>query len=252
MEIFCFGDSHSRYFKKSNMLTWCGTLTATTPKVTAYDYVAASAKGFAAGEKSRFAYKKFMQDVERHDANFICLAYGQVDAEVGYYYRKFVSGSTDSAEADLSMVYQAYIDMAKSVLPGKKIVFKGLNPTTLRNDTQLLHYAFKRLTARNTSQQDRERLWDRLGGASLDAAEHARINELANEILSTMTIAAGHGFFDIRDVASDPKSSGQADWSFVPAESDVHLTDCLRIRSAYQAGLFAAFDNPSAQQTRVT
>lgn len=242
MEIFCFGDSHSRYFKKSNMMGWSGVLTPSSPKITAFDYVAASAKGFAAGEKSRFAYKKFMRDVTEKAPDFICLAYGQVDAEVGYYYRKYVAGSTASPEADLSAVYEAYVAMAGQVLPGRKLVFKGLNPSTLRNETQLVTYAYRRLTARMTDEGERQALADVLANAGLTVAAHAGINRMANEILAQKARAAGHGFFDIRDTAGDPAHQGLAAWCYVPAESDVHLTDCFEIRAAYQTKLFAAFD----------
>ncbi|MDN3714132.1 hypothetical protein QWZ10_24340 [Paracoccus cavernae] len=159
-------------------------LTPSSPKITAFDYVAASAKGFAAGEKSRFAYKKFMRDVTEKAPDFICLAYGQVDAEVGYYYRKYVAGSTASPEADLSAVYEAYVAMAGQVLPGRKLVFKGLNPSTLRNETQLVTYAYRRLTARMTDEGERQALADVLANAGLTVAAHAGINRMANEILA--------------------------------------------------------------------
>lgn len=243
MEIFCFGDSHARYFKKCNMISWERPMGATPPKITAFDYVAASAKGFANGEKSRFAYKKFTRDLSSYDIKFLCMAYGQVDAEVGYYFRKFVNASTESAEADLSSVYDAYIEMILRTLPppDNKIVVKGINPSTLRNDTQLLNYVFRRLTARIQNQSERERIFSTLSDAALTSAQHAEINVLANELLREKAKNAGLGFFDIREVAEDKTHPGLADWSFVPAESDVHMTDCYPIRKAYQTKLAEAF-----------
>lgn len=42
MDIFCFGDSHARYFKKANILSWAGIMSGSAPHVIAFDYVAAS------------------------------------------------------------------------------------------------------------------------------------------------------------------------------------------------------------------
>lgn len=242
MEILCFGDSHARYFKKSNMLGWGGTLGPSTPKIIAYDYVAASAKGFAAGERSRFAYKKFMRDLATHDAANVCLAYGQVDAEVGFYYRKYVAGTAGSAEADLSSVYRDYVAMAKTTLPDARIVFKGPNPSTMRMDTQLTRYVFMRLTARVPQQAERDRIWDTILSDPPTVHDHARLNCLASDLLAQAVRAAGYHVFDIRNEIQDPDHPGLARWDFVPAESDVHLTDSLVVRRACQTALFCALE----------
>lgn len=245
MDIFCFGDSHARYFKKCNTLSWTGVIGATAPKVTAFDYVAASAKGFAAGEKSRFSYKKFRRDHDSAAPEFVCMAYGQVDAEVGFYFRKYVRGFTGSAEADLSAVYAGYISMAETTVPLRPLVFKGLNPTTLRIDTQLLNYAYRRLVVRVTSEAERNVVLDKLTADPPCPTHHASINRLANDILRDKVEKAGHLFFDIRNAVEDPTQPGAARWDFVPAESDVHLTDSYHVRRAYAQGLFGVFDGLS-------
>jgi hypothetical protein len=242
MDIFCFGDSHSKYFKKCNTLTWSGVLSNTAPKVTAFDSVAASAKGFAAGPKSRFAYKKFMRDFEANAPEFVCLAYGQVDAEVGYYFRKYVQGSTATPEDDLGSVYDAYIAMANETVPARPIVFKGPNPSTLRIDTQLLNYIYRRLVVRISKESERTDIWNRMNDDPPVYQEHARINVIANTLLREKVEKAGHVFFDIRAETEDPDHPGMARWEFVPAESDVHLTDSYHVRRAYAEKLFAAFE----------
>lgn len=248
MDIFCFGDSHARYFKKCNTLSWSGVIGATAPKVTAFDYVAASAKGFAAGEKSRFAYKKFRRDYDSAVPEFVCMAYGQVDAEVGFYFRKYVKGFTGSPEADLSAVYADYVHMAEATVPRRPLVFKGLNPTTLRIDTQLLNYAYRRLVVRVTAEAERAEIWDKMNEAPPLPDDHARINRLANDILRDKVEKAGHLFFDIRDVVEDPARPGAARWDFVPAEGDVHVTDSYHVRRAYAQALFGVFDGLAVTQ----
>ncbi|WP_143811487.1 hypothetical protein [Paracoccus seriniphilus] len=220
------------------MLSWTGAITSTSPKLHVFDYVAASAKGFSAGEKSRFAYKKFMKDFTTHDPNFICLNYGQVDAEVGYYFRKYVTGSASSPEEDLHEVYRAYVNKVRHVLSDKSIVFKGLNPSTLRNETQLRNYVYRRLTARMTTEDERAKVWRNISDSEISVESHAKINCLANDILREAASSAGFSFFDIREIAGDASTPGLARWEFIPAESDVHLIDCLSIRKAYHSTLF--------------
>lgn len=248
MDIFCFGDSHARYFKKANTLGWANVLTNTSPRIIAFDYVAASAKGFAAGENSRFAYKKFRRDFEDNAPEYVCMAYGQVDAEVGYYFRKYVKGFTGSAEADLSAVFDDYIRMAEATVPSRPLVFKGPNPSTLRIDTQLLNYAFRRLVVRITKAAERDAIWEDMNTRPPSPQDHAMINRTAADLLKSKVEKAGHIYFDIRKDVEDPAAPGMARWDFVPAESDVHLCDSFHVRRAHATRLFDVFEGLSVTQ----
>lgn len=238
MEICCFGDSHTRYFKKSNLLKWTGFLTSTSPKIIAFDYIAASAKGFAAGAKSRFTHKKFMTDLTARNPSFVCLAYGQVDAEVGFYYRQFVTEKSSSAEADLSAVFDAYVVTAKQALAGRRVVFKGLNPSTLRDDISLQEYVYRRTTKDISDKNLRQTIKDRIEASGLNSKDHGEINCIANDLLKERVEKAGMGFFDIRASTEDPTTPGLASWAYIPADMDVHLVDSCEVRVAYQSELF--------------
>lgn len=248
MDIFCFGDSHARYFKKASTLSWAGITSGSVPRVIAFDYVAASAKGFAAGESSRFAYKKFCRDFERHQPEYVCMAYGQVDAEVGYYFRRYVKGFTGSAEADLASVYDAYIAMAEATIPLRPLVFKGPNPSTLRIEAQLLNYAYRRLVARISKSAEREAIWNHMSANPPTTAEHAAINRTVAELLKAKVEKAGHLYFDIRSAVEDGLVPGMAKWDYIPAESDVHLCDSFYARQAHATRLFDIFEGLSVTQ----
>lgn len=239
MDIFCFGDSHARYFRKANTLGWAGVMSNTTPRVIAFDYVAASAKGFAAGAESRFAYKKFCRDFNENAPDYVCMAFGQVDAEVGHYFRKYVRNSTESAEADLSRVYDDYIAMAAATVSSRPLIFKGPNPSTLRIDEQLALYTFRRLVTRISVTAERDAIWEKIKLNPPQPAAHGAINQMAAELLKTKVEKAGHLYFDIRSAVEDPSASGLAGWEFVPAESDVHLCDSFHLRKAHAERLFA-------------
>lgn len=248
MDIHCFGDSHARFFRKANTLAWAGVVSHTSPRVVAFDYVAASAKGFAAGEASRFAYKRFRRDYEMTEPDFVCLGFGQVDAEVGFYFRKHVRGFTGSAEADLSSVYDAYIRMAESAIRVRPLVFKGPNPSTLRIDTQLQRYVSQRLVVRMTRESERAAILADLQARPPEVAEHGRINSLAAELLRASAEAAGHVYFDVRAELEDPQSIGMARWEHVPADSDVHLCDSFHVRRAHAERLNAAFEGIASRR----
>lgn len=239
MDIYCFGDSHARFFRRSNMLVWTGVLSSAAPRVTVFDYVAASAKGFAAGPASRFAYRKFCRDFDYHAPEYVCLAYGQVDAEVGFYYRRYVQGFTGSAEADLSQVYDDYIRMAEATVPWRPLIFKGPNPSTLRNETQLLNYAFRRLVVRIPKAAERDAILAVMTDSPPTPAAHAAINCAAAGLLKAKAEAAGHLYFDIRPAVEDPEAPGLARWDLIPSESDVHLCDSVHVRGAHAEALFA-------------
>lgn len=249
MNIFCLGDSHTRYFKKANTLAWSGILSRTSPSVTAFDYVAASAKGFAAGPTSRFAYRSFRRDYEANCPDFICLGYGQVDAEMGFYFRKFVKGYTGSAEADLSGVFDAYIQMAEATVKTRPLVFKGPNPSTLRIDIQLLTHSFQRLVVRITDTEERKVIWTAMNERPPSVTDHAMNNCTAAAILKSKVEKAGHIYFDIRSEVEDSATPGMARWEHVPAISDVHLCDSFHVRKAHADRLFGVFEG--LQVTRV-
>lgn len=242
MNIYCFGDSHTRYFKRSNTLAWASVLSRTTPTVTACDYTAASAKGLAAGDSSRFAYRSFKRDYDKFAPDFVCVGYGQVDAEVGFYYRKYAKNFTGSAEADLSSVYDGYIKRVEETLKMRPLVFKGPNPSTLRIETQLLNNVYQRLVARMTNSEQRAAIWAEMQSSPPEVAEHGRINAMAAEMLRAKVEAAGHIYFDIRSEVEDPSAPGLARWEHVPADSDVHLCDSFHVRRAHAERLFTVFE----------
>lgn len=234
MEIHCYGDSHTKYFGESTLIRWGEHKKIGEPKVSERSMVAASAKGFANGPDSRFAYRKFTRLVAEDNPLFVCMNFGLVDADAGIYYRKYVKNSTESVEDDLSKVYQAYVARVVESLPDQTIIFKGLNPSTICIQQYFNNYIFQNITKRVTQENTRKEIAERMKSDPTDIEQHAKNNCIAAILLKEAVIKAGYKYFDIRDTLMDPKTAGLCAIQFLPAQHDNHVVDSLLVRLAHR------------------
>lgn len=224
------------------MIRWSGYVDVAEPKVSERSMIAASAKGFANGAASRFAFRKFQRLIAEDDPIFICMNFGLVDADAGLYFRKYVKDTKQSVEADLAPTYRAYVARVKETMsdPDQHVVFKGLNPTTITAQDYFNSYVFRNITKRISQEDQRLGVADRMRDIPTTIAEHAANNCEAAEILRDAVESAGYEYFDLRAELSDPEFPGLAARQFLPAQHDNHVVDSLDVRVHHRRAVIAA------------
>lgn len=236
MNILCIGDSHTRFLDfRGFFVKNCGRKAA--PRVFAHPLTAASALGFSKGRASRFAWRAAARVSKTVEADHYVFCFGQVDAEVGHYYRRFVALKDESAEASFDRIYTAYLDEVVSFCGDTPVVIKGINPTTLAFDSSLQNHVFMNIAKRITDQGEREAVQDRVAASGITVATHAAQNVLANDILKAKVVERGLRWFDVRDAIETAPGSGLARIEFLNIAEDVHLINSLYVQKLHYDAL---------------
>lgn len=232
MKVFCIGDSHTWYFQLTGYHYSTFGLNA-GPRLIAHPLMAASAAGFAKGPDSRFAYGSAVKVTKDVDFDQLCYNFGQVDAEAGVYYGRYVAERDESDEAFFHRIYAGYLDQCAAFADGKPYVVKGINPSCLISDNAVFTQVFNMITRRVTDMDAREKVKARIEEAGLSVASHAKLNVLANEVLRDLAAKRGVRAFDIRDDVEDPTMPGLADEMFLPETLDIHLVRSYFVMKAH-------------------
>lgn len=239
MNILCVGDSHTRYFMMTgyhyrNFGVQAG------PKVLALPLTAASAAGFAKGPESRFAYRSVKAQAPTFNYDMLCYNFGQVDAEAGVYYGRYVLCRDETDEDYFTRVYSSYLDQCAAFADTTPFVIKGLNTSCLIDDRAVALQVFGMTTRRIKVQSEREEIQKRLEDADTTVEAHAKRNALANDILKSLAKKKGISFFDIRDAVEDPNMPGLTDTPYLPHNPDIHLVKSYYVIRAHYQGLMTA------------
>jgi hypothetical protein len=173
--------------------------------------------------------------------NALCLAFGQVDLELGYYYRRVIK--------EENIVPQDYIDWLTSIyaefvdalpLRSDQIAFKGVNLTVL-SEPQFVYRYVKR-TIKQASDIDKETTAARLRSEIMSEEQQNALSLGFNESVRHLAARRGSRYFDLVEATRD-RSSPKPRLApvFVPAEFDHHFADSLEIRRLHLEGLTQAF-----------
>lgn len=243
MEIFCYGDSHTKYFGESTMLRWGGFVPIEEPKVRERSMMAASARGLANAETSRFVFKKLQRLVDADNPIWVCMNLGLVDADAGIYYRKYVKQSDISAEADFAQTYADYVKTVRQILPDQTIVFKGLNPSTIAAQHYFDNYVQTNITKRIPDQKIRAQVAERMETDKTTIKAHGELNCLAAELLKDAVEKAGFVYFDLRKDLESADRPGICRDEFLPGPHDNHIVDNLMARKLHRRGVINAMND---------
>lgn len=239
MIILCIGDSHTRFLDfRGHFLKNCGRRAG--PRVFAHPLTAASALGFSKGRASRFTWRAAARVDKTVTADRYVFCFGQVDAEVGHYYRRFVQEKQQSAEASLDQIYDAYLDAVQDFCGDTPVVIKGINPTTLTFEDSLHNHIFMNIAKRITGQPEREKILSRVEDSDVTVATHAAQNTMANDLLKTKAAQRHLSYFDVRAEVQTAPGSGLARFEFLNLAEDVHLLNSLHVQKLHYDALMGA------------
>ncbi|MHA3976622.1 hypothetical protein ACW9UR_02960 [Halovulum sp. GXIMD14794] len=240
-----FGCSHSQYYRIPPFLQKRLKPENRNVIVAGRTIPGASLVGF----RSRFSSLRVRDQVEQASrfANRIVLAIGQVDLELGFYYRRTVKAEDISPEAFVDNLISIYDAFLKELdYPVSRLALKGVNLTTLENRAFAAKYISRIATDTENKVKQREiskLLQDCYLGEAAQNAMALQFNRRVRQL------ADNHGcrYFDINSAIASPGPTGRRDVrmgidrAFIPCTYDHHVTNCLHVRDAHFDGLRSAF-----------
>ncbi|WP_335949699.1 hypothetical protein [Salipiger bermudensis] len=243
-EIHVFGDSHSTYFFPSDF--YVGRLGLKHPqayKVTGEAISAASIMGFRPRASTLDTKKKIEHALP--NASRMVFAFGQVDLELGFYFRKVVKGEDVDVEQFCAFLLESYREFVSGVAGKVDLAVKGVNLTALspRN------FAIKYISGIITGNNDFERSRAEQGVRDVVMAERQQneMHILFNSMLREMCASLGVRYFDI---VSETATGGVAGATMqYPRLSDVyktskfdhHFADTVEVRKIHYFALGRVF-----------
>lgn len=235
-----FGDSHARFFfsSKDCPMMRCG-FSGRRVKVSGEGIPAASVAGFR--PKTSTLQTKDIILAALPDTRHLCLAFGQVDLELGYYFRKTIRQDQALTPASfvvwLLEVYEAFVRGLE--FDPQAITLKGANLTVLRERSFALRYV-SRIVSKDVA--DPQAAHATLEPLIMTETQQNAMTLAFNAGLQQICARHGMGYFDLNAALADPANPSPvlAD-QHRPAAFDHHLADTLAVRALHVQGLLESF-----------
>lgn len=246
VRIHVFGDSHSRHLLP-NGAVMAERLGIRGKKLTIEGeaIIASSIAGFR--PKASTLQTKEIIRAALPQAQYLMLGFGQVDLELGYYYRRVIKeDQTLTPESYVPWLIDIYMEFIASMdFPAERLAVKGCHLTVFSNRRFTTRYLKRIITGEKIPEDQHAAYAKRLDAEVLG---EARTNAMLMEFNAQLMARAAEGkfrYFDINEeIGMRPKPSGPAVLrpGFAPSAFDHHLVDSLALRRAYLRALLKSFD----------
>lgn len=234
-KIVVLGDSHARYFESSAKLEyhapWVKRLNVDVNKIPASTIIGLGKKRSTLNLSS-----KVDGVLKSHENSYRVFAFGQVDLELGFYYKKVVKGEDINLSGFVVYLIGKYKDFLGRYDNGNLVV-KGLNLTVLKHEGFALEYV-KRIITENVDDKDdvlKANLALKEVFDSFSARNSATI--MFNNQLKDLACERGWRYFDVNDELSSYSPGKGINDEFIPAGFDHHLVDSVYMRKLHLSAL---------------
>lgn len=245
-EVTVFGDSHSQFFFPSGFYVGrCGFRSSLPFRVVGEAIPAASLAGFRPGASTLKVKEIVAQGLD--GSSRMVLAFGQVDLELGYYYRLVIKNESMTPEAYVNWLLDIYADFLRGISRSDcEIALKGVNLTALTPIPFAVRYVSRIVTeGRDVPVKEAEQM---VTPFILPEAAQNDMHLQFNRGLAKLARNLGMRYFDINDRISDGSVYGAS--ISVPrlsdnvktARFDHHLADTVAVRRWHYEALGRAFD----------
>src|SRR5699024_2661525 len=230
--IVTIGDSHSKFFGPPKYFAGrAGLRTPLRYTIEPNPISAASVAGFRPGVSTLDVKTKVHQALT--GASMAILSFGQVDLELGLYYRRAVKGEEWEAEQYAAWLAEIYANFLDSLdLSGTRIAVKGVNLTALRPRQFAIRY-ISRIVTKDEGQTQAERNAS-VAPHMLSEPEQNRLHLSFNDKVRIAAEARGFGYFDLVRETSEEADTGSVTprlgENFLTAAFDHHLADTIPVR----------------------
>lgn len=242
MKILIFGDSHSMYFNLTNELKdMCESFRGIKTKVVTIP--GATINGFGKRKSTLNLRDKFIKELNDFSPNFVCFALGQVDVELGLYFRKVVKGEFIEDKSFIDELCDNYLLTIKDVLrdsniPLNKVCVKGINLSVLTKSRHKAVTYTKRIITENIQEEEAKKFLDILQKTYPSNLERYSNHIYFNSVMKGKTDGIC-SYFDINDLIEDPDVKGEVHPMYIPSSSDHHILDSLLIRKIHTERLIS-------------
>lgn len=191
-----------------------------------------------------------MIDKHHHQAQHIVFALGQVDVELGLYYRWVVKDQMIAPEALFSEIITLYLRNISGLRGRLNPIIKGINQTVLKKQPHAFHYTSRILFENTVDPAEISSLKAKLQEVYPSYDVRLFINNMFNEILADAAQKAGIAYFDINDAIVN-KETGEVEDAFCPNFSDHHIVNSVSAHKLHIEHLITAIgrSTPDDQKT---
>lgn len=223
-----FGDSHSTYFGISEKIKyhapWVNGI-----NINLHKFPASTIIGLGRRNSTLSLSKKIRTILSRDESSARCFCFGQVDIELGYYFRKVVKGEDVTFDKFIAQLLDSYKIFLKKYDNGRLII-KGINLTVLKNEQFALRYVSRIITENidnevlvNECMQKLRKNFDSFGVRNKAILDF-------NMGLKKIALSEGWKYFDVNDEISNfTPGKGVVD-NYIPFGNDHHLVDSIHTR----------------------
>lgn len=237
MKILILGDSHSKLLNVTNELKDCfPNCRGVTTKVLSLS--GATINGFGKRESTLNSQQQFIETFYDFKPNYICFALGQVDIELGFYYKTIVQDQKINADDYIKKLAKSYFDNIHSTcerlaFPLSHVIIKGINLSTLSESRNKAVLYTSRIINENITNKEKQQEYNQKLKSELPTNIIRNKNHLFfNEVLKNHAYEKNISYFDINKEISD-SFTGNIKKEFIPAFNDHHLVDSLFIRELH-------------------
>ncbi len=227
-KIFIFGDSHARYFDVNDKVIshapWVRGV-----NIDLHKYPASTIIGLGRRNSTLNLSDKIKSILSDDRSSARCFCFGQVDIELGFYFRKIVKNEDitfDDFIPHLLDNYKSFLDNHNN----GKLILKGINLTVLKNEQFAINYVSRIITENIDDEKLRREYIIKLKSSfdSFKLRNKAMID--FNRGLKVLSKSSGWKYFDINDEISNfTPGKGVID-SYIPSGNDHHLVDSIHTR----------------------
>lgn len=243
-KIHVFGDSHAAFFMQSPF--YVGRLGLNFPlsfHLEGESIPAASIMGFRPKISTLNTKEKIAETLP--EASRMILAFGQVDLELGFYYRRFIKGEEHSMDSFSDLLIKVYEGFIEDITGRVDLAIKGMNLTALSPRAFSARYIARVITENNPmSLADAEKqIFDQV----LAEDDQNRMHLLFNEKLQDMCERLGIRYFDLVQQTSAGGISGVTMQKprladiYKTAKFDHHLADTIAVRKMHYVAAGSVF-----------
>lgn len=235
------GDSHAMYFCQLNKVA---DLVDSRWGVFDYkvaDISAATIRGFGNRKSTLKVSDRVDTIIDEINPSHLVFGLGQVDTELGYYYRSIVKG--DSLDNSVDNFIEETVDTYRQYLTSLKekyrvgIIIKGVNPTVLINQTFAANYISNITTEHFSDKDKRLSMKQKVKDELPDYEFRFDLNRKLNDALKLLANELDARYFEIWDQVIDP-ATGMVFLKYLPATFDHHLADSVEVRKIHYDALY--------------
>lgn len=238
-KILILGDSHSQYFRGDLTLSIEYGYKDFLDKIICHIFQSASIRGFGKRQSTLNLSKSIVEKVKGNDCLVLC--FGQVDIELGFFYKRIIKSENISIEDFVSECILSYEILLELVAPlVNKIIVKGINFPVIINRHKAIRYTNRIITENISDKDEANKSLARLMKFLPNIHERISFSAYFNQCLKVFAIKNGITYFDInKDIAY---KNGLVKEEFIPTSFDHHIVDSIKARMIHLDNLKIAIE----------